>query len=38
VDHPNGGKTRGGSQPKTIWGTQAKWASIKRTRARIGRK
>lgn len=38
VDHPNGGKTRGGSQPKTIWGTQAKWASIKRTRTRIGRK
>ncbi len=26
VDHPNGGKTRGGSQPKTKWGKQAKWS------------
>jgi ribosomal protein L2 len=24
-DHPHGGKTRGGIQPKTPWGKQAKW-------------
>jgi ribosomal protein L2 len=25
VDHPHGGKTHGGMQPKTKWGKQAKW-------------
>jgi large subunit ribosomal protein L2 len=25
IDHPHGGKTSGGFQPKTKWGKQAKW-------------
>ena len=28
-DHPHGGKTSGGIQPKTIWGKQAKWAKTR---------
>lgn len=29
-DHPNGGKTHGGPQPKTKWGKWAKWVSTKK--------
>lgn len=32
VDHPNGGKTAGGGQPKTIWGKLAKWVPTKKAR------
>ena len=30
VDHPNGGKSHGGSQPKTKWGKWAKWVKTAR--------
>lgn len=29
-DHPNGGKTHGGPQPKTKWGKWAKWVSTRK--------
>lgn len=29
-DHPNGGKTHGGMQPKTKWGKWAKWVSTRK--------
>ena len=29
-DHPNGGKTSGGTQPKTKWGKWAKWVSTRK--------
>jgi large subunit ribosomal protein L2 len=25
IDHPNGGKTKGGGQSKNLWGNLAKW-------------
>lgn len=28
-DHPHGGKTRGGIQPKTLWGKKAKWVKTR---------
>lgn len=30
-DHPHGGKTSGGIQPKTLWGKQAKWVKTRKT-------
>lgn len=30
IDHPNGGKTAGGGQPKTLWGKLAKWVPTAR--------
>lgn len=30
IDHPHGGKTRGGGQPRTKWGKQAKWVKTKK--------
>ena len=30
IDHPHGGKTSGGMQPKTKWGKQAKWIKKKK--------
>jgi large subunit ribosomal protein L2 len=32
VDHPHGGKTHGGMQPKTKWGKQAKWIKKKKNK------
>lgn len=32
IDHPNGGKTAGGGQPKTVWGKLAKWVPTKRSK------
>lgn len=34
-DHPNGGKTRGGQQPKTKWGKVAKWVSTRKGGKRL---
>ncbi len=31
IDHPNGGKTAGGGQPKTPWGKLAKWVPTSRS-------
>lgn len=30
IDHPNGGKTAGGGQPKTPWGKLAKWVPTRK--------
>jgi large subunit ribosomal protein L2 len=32
IDHPNGGKTHGGTQPKTKWGKWAKWVSTRKNK------
>jgi large subunit ribosomal protein L2 len=29
-DHPHGGKTKGGFNPKTFWGKQAKWIKTRK--------
>ena len=35
IDHPHGGKTKGGFQPKTKWGKQAKWVRTRNHKVQI---